>query len=59
MSKRGLKFFQFMKNRAHHDGIRRSPYRAMFGCEPNVWLLALSLPNDAVQNLSIEEKLDN
>ena len=27
----GLHFVQFMKNRAYHQGIKRSPYEAMFG----------------------------
>lgn len=32
-----LKFIQFMKNRAFHSGIKRSPYEAMFGCAARVW----------------------
>ena len=34
----GLRFVQFMKNRAHHHGIARSPYEAMFGCPAKVGL---------------------
>lgn len=28
----GLKFVQAMKNKAYHEGIKCSPYEAMFGC---------------------------
>ena len=34
----GLQFVQFMKNRAHHHDIARSPYEAMFGCPAKVGL---------------------
>lgn len=34
----GLKFIQFMKNRAYHSGIERTPYEAMFGCKAKVGL---------------------
>ncbi|GFU55536.1 KRAB-A domain-containing protein 2 [Trichonephila clavipes] len=28
----GWRFVQFMKNRAHHSGIKGTPYEALFGC---------------------------
>ena len=34
----GLRFVQFMKNRAHHHGIVCSPYEAMFVCPAKVGL---------------------
>lgn len=55
----GLRFVQFMKNRAYHDGIRRSPYQAMFGCDPNVGLSTMCLPNDAIQDINTEEELED
>ena len=33
---KGLQFVQFMKNRAYHSGIKRTPYKAMFGVKPKV-----------------------
>ena len=51
----GLKFVQLMKNRAHHSGIRRSPYQAMFGCDVKVGLV--TLPADAVAKIESEEEL--
>ncbi|XP_060855206.1 KRAB-A domain-containing protein 2-like [Metopolophium dirhodum] len=34
----GLRFVQFMKNKAYHSGIKRSPYNAMFGTDPKTGL---------------------
>jgi len=34
----GVRFVQFMKNRAYHSAIKRSPYEAMFGCPAKVGL---------------------
>lgn len=39
----GVRFIQFMKNRAHHSGINRSPYEAMFGCKTKT---EINLPVD-------------
>ncbi|XP_045447725.1 uncharacterized protein LOC123656048 [Melitaea cinxia] len=30
----GLRYIQFMKNRAYQSGIKQSPYKALFGIEP-------------------------
>lgn len=53
----GLHFIQFMKNRAYHARINRSPYEAMFGCRAKVGLN--SLPKDALVDLLTEEELEN
>ncbi|KAL8583081.1 hypothetical protein ACOMHN_051245 [Nucella lapillus] len=38
----GIRFVQFMKNSSHHDGIKRSPYKALFGTDPKVGLASTS-----------------
>ena len=40
----GLQFIEVMKNRAYREGIKYSPYEAMFG-QPNVGLKASNLPD--------------
>ncbi|XP_025414391.1 KRAB-A domain-containing protein 2-like [Sipha flava] len=42
----GLKFVQFQKNSSHHRIIGRSPYKALFGCEPKVGLTTSNLPQE-------------
>jgi hypothetical protein len=34
----GIKFVQFQKNHSYHSGIKRTPYKAMFGVEAKVGL---------------------
>lgn len=51
----GLRFIQFMKNRAFHSGIRRSPYEAMFGVLAKVGLENTSLPREIWKELEREE----
>ncbi|XP_053407944.1 KRAB-A domain-containing protein 2-like [Mercenaria mercenaria] len=53
----GLKFVQFMKNNSYHSGIKRSPYKAMFGCDAKMGLTTSSLPNDILSSLESEEDL--
>ena len=53
----GIRFVQFSKNSAHHSGINRSPYAAMFGSEAKVGLTSSSLPNEVIQRLQSEEDL--
>lgn len=53
----GLRFVQFMKNRAYHSGIKQSPYRAMFGIEPRVGLTTSALSSDVLQNINDEDDL--
>ena len=45
----GLKFVQQKKNSAHHAGINRTPYKAMFGEDPKVGLTSSSLPPEILK----------
>ncbi|XP_061724387.1 uncharacterized protein LOC133530493 [Cydia pomonella] len=53
----GLKFVQFMKNRAFHSGIKQSPYQAMFGTKPKVGLTTSKFPLEIINGLNNEEEL--
>ncbi|XP_067134166.1 KRAB-A domain-containing protein 2-like [Centruroides vittatus] len=53
----GLRFVQFMKNCALHSGIKQSPYKAMFGTEPQVGLTTSSLPLDIIREIRDEDDL--
>lgn len=53
----GLKFVQFMKNRAHHSGIRKTSYATMFGVEPRVGLASTNLPKEAFSNVYDKDDL--
>ena len=53
----GIKFVQFQKNRRDHEGIKRSPYEAMFGCAPKVGLSTTPIPNEILDVLQREEDL--
>lgn len=55
----GLKFVQFMKNRAHHAGIKMTPYKAMFGVDPRVGLATSNLPDDLIATINVEDDLEN
>ncbi|XP_023210347.1 KRAB-A domain-containing protein 2-like [Centruroides sculpturatus] len=50
----GLRFVQFMKNRAYHSGIKRTPYEALFGCKPKVGLSFLP----ELKDINTEEQLE-
>jgi hypothetical protein len=54
----GLRFAQFMKNRAFYSGIKQSPYKAMFGIEPRVGMTTSTLPSEVVQNIEDEDELE-
>lgn len=54
----GLRFVQLMKNRAYHDGIKRSPYKAMFGCDVKVGLKSSDLPSEIIDYVVTEEQLE-
>lgn len=56
---RGLGYVQFMKNRALHAGIKRSPYEAMFGQPAKVGLTSSSLPHEVLSSINSEEDLEN
>ena len=55
----GLKFIQFLKNRAFHYVIKRSPYKTMFGCAARVRLSTTSIPKEALNLLVDENQLQN
>ena len=48
----GLRFIQVMKNRAYHEGIKCSPYKAMLDQPMKVGLKTSSLADDATDELS-------
>jgi len=54
----GLRFVQLMKNRAYHDGIKRSPYMAMFGTDVKIGLSSSLLPAETVEKLTTEQELE-
>nr|XP_022920896.1 KRAB-A domain-containing protein 2-like [Onthophagus taurus] len=57
MVSEGLRFVQFMKNRAYHSGIDRSPYEAMFGYKPKVGLKSVLPSFDGLSEVVSEEDL--
>lgn len=54
----GCYFIQWQKNSSFHRVIGRTPYRALFGCDPKVGLKSTSLPNDLINNIATEEELE-
>jgi len=55
---RSVTFIQFRKNRSYHSGIKRSPYKALFGSHPKIGLDVLSSP-EVVKTLRTEEDLQH
>uniref|UniRef100_A0A8C5Q829 Integrase catalytic domain-containing protein n=1 Tax=Leptobrachium leishanense TaxID=445787 RepID=A0A8C5Q829_9ANUR len=53
----GVRFVQFMKNRAYHSAIQRSPYEAMFGCAAKVGLSSI-IPQSVLHSINTEEDLE-
>ncbi|XP_064093172.1 KRAB-A domain-containing protein 2-like [Macrobrachium nipponense] len=53
----GLRFVENMKNSACHSGIKRTPYKAMFGCDPKVGLTSSCLPSEVTERLQTEDDL--
>jgi hypothetical protein len=53
----GIKFVQFQKNLSYHSGIKRTPYKAMFGVEAKVGLTSSSLPDEIISKISTEDDL--
>ncbi|XP_072389525.1 KRAB-A domain-containing protein 2-like [Diabrotica undecimpunctata] len=53
----GIKFIQFMKNRAYHSGISCSTYEALSGCKAKVGLKT-SLPAGTLTEIRSEEDLE-
>lgn len=54
----GLSFVQFAKNTTYHEGIRQSPYEALFGVKPKRGIASSSLPNEQITNIGTEEQLE-
>lgn len=54
----GLKFVQFMINRAFHHGIKCSSYEAMFGCKAKIGLNNCILPKHIVEKLKTKDDLE-
>jgi hypothetical protein len=52
-----IKFVQFQKNLSYHSGIKRTPYKAMFGVEAKVGLTSSSLPDEIISKISTEDDL--
>ena len=54
----GLRFVQAMKNRAYHEGIKRSPYEAMFGVPMKLEIANSVLPRNLTIKMTTEEDLE-
>ncbi|XP_023211979.1 KRAB-A domain-containing protein 2-like [Centruroides sculpturatus] len=54
----GLRFIQVKKNRAYHEGIKCSPYEAMFGCSMKMGLATSAIPSDMIRVIRSEEDLE-
>jgi len=53
-----LPFVQFAKNTTYHQGIKQTPYEAMFGTNAQRGLLTSSLPREQIEKLATEEELE-
>eukprot|EP00102_Acyrthosiphon_pisum_P013080 XP_008182495.1 PREDICTED: KRAB-A domain-containing protein 2-like [Acyrthosiphon pisum] len=53
-----LPFVQFVKNTTYHQGIKQTPYEAMFGTKAQRGLLTSSLPREQIEKLATEEELE-
>ena len=53
----GLKFVQFAKNNSYHSGIKRSPYKALFGVDAKMGLTSTALPPEILSSLQSEDDL--
>ena len=51
----GLQFVQAMKNRAYHEGIKCSPYKAMFGVPMKLGIANSVLLRNLTINMTTEE----
>lgn len=56
---KSLKFIQFMKNSTFNSSIKKSPYKAMFGCEARLGLSTTSIPKELLDSLQNEEDLQH
>lgn len=55
----GLRFVQAMKNRAYHEGIKCSPYEAMFGAPMKLGITSLAGLREVFNDLQSEEDLES
>jgi hypothetical protein len=53
-----LPFVQFAKNTTYHEGIRQSPYEALFGVKPKRGIASSSLPRGQIANIETEEQVE-
>ncbi|XP_050056256.1 KRAB-A domain-containing protein 2-like [Aphis gossypii] len=53
-----LPFVQFAKNTAYHQGIKQTPYEAMFGSVAKRGLATSSLPREQIKYIETEEQLE-
>jgi hypothetical protein len=54
----GLQFVQAMKNRTYNEGIKCSPYEAMFGVPMRLGIANSVLPRKVTINMTTEEDLE-
>jgi len=54
-----LKICPVSKKFSFHSGLQRSPYNALFGCEPRTGLRSLKLPDEVLERLISEQDLLN
>ena len=54
----GLKEIQYSKNTRFHNGIGRSPFKAMFGTDPVMGVEALGLEKELTEGIETEEQLE-
>jgi len=54
----GLRFVQAMKNRTYHEGIKCSPYEAMFGVPMQLGIANSVLPRNLTIKMTTEEDLE-
>lgn len=47
-----------MKNRAYHEGIKQTPYKAVFGSRMKSGLKTSNFPDEAISSLQSEEELE-
>lgn len=55
----GCFFVQYSKNTSFHRIIGRSPFRALFGCEPKSGLRSSNIPHGILKHITNEEQLQD
>ena len=54
----GVRYLQFMTNRAYHSAVKRSPYEAMFDCLTKVGLFSSTTSKSVLNSINTEEDLE-